>query len=293
MHSQFWSSPLGRVVVGLGLFTFAFWALAAAAFFAWSPNRGVAMAGLSRLGAHPHTVHATDAVSAPDTEKDPCTAMCDDASSFSYSYSTGSGADEDGSDHADDGFGWAVLDASGSMTIDGGEPDHVRAHARKGQPLFWFRDGDDEFWVQDRAIVDEVRRATARVQDLGRELGKLGAEMGRHGAAMGEIGGRMGSLSARIAMAESRLSMNTTVSTSERDRERDELRQLSDQLRELRDQLGNQQSEHARSQRELSRRMSELSAAHQDALREARAKVREISTRARREGKAERPHANA
>ena len=44
MHSLFWSSPLGRLVVGLGVFTFAFWALAVAAFFAWSPSRGVAMA---------------------------------------------------------------------------------------------------------------------------------------------------------------------------------------------------------------------------------------------------------
>ena len=58
MHSLFWSSPLGRLVMGLGVFTFAFWALAGAALFAWSPGRGVAMAAVSRLGSHPvHALH--------------------------------------------------------------------------------------------------------------------------------------------------------------------------------------------------------------------------------------------
>jgi hypothetical protein len=39
--------------------------------------------------------------------------------------------------------------------------------------------------------------------------------------------------------------------------------------------------------------MSELSARHREMLREVRAQVRDIAARARREGKAERPHANA
>jgi len=289
MHSLFWTSPLGRVLFGLGVFTFAFWALAAAAFFAWSPNRGVAMSAVTRLGSRPARAAAS---STPDTKKDSCTAMCDDASSYSYGYSTGSD-DDDWSDSGRDGFRWAVLDADGSMTTDGGESDHVRSHARRGQALFWFRDGDDEFWVTDRATVDAARRAASPVRELGKEMGKLGAEMGRHGAEMGRIGGRMGALSARIAMAETRLAMNSAVTSAERDRDREELRQMRDQLQELRSQLGDQQSEHARSQRQLSRRMSALSAQHQDALREARAKLRELAARARREGKAERPHANA
>ena len=282
MHSQFWSSRLGRLVLGLGVFTFAFWALAAAAFLAWSPSRGVALAAAGQLGSR--RVHASDAVETPDPGDDSCTAGCD-ASSFSYS--TGSGDD----DQPD--FAWAVLDGSGSMTIDGGEADQVRVHARHGQPLFWFRDGDEEFWVTDRAIIDEARRATARVTELGREMGKVGAEMGRHGAAMGRIGGRMGSISARLAMAEARLATDPDLTSTELEHQRELLNEMRNQVHALQAQLDDQQGEHARSQRELSRRMSELSAQHQDALREARTKVREISRRARREGKAERPHANA
>lgn len=284
MHSVFWSSPLGRVVVGLGVFTFAFWALAAAAFLAWSPSRGVALAAVSQLGSQ--RVHASDAVDTPDTGDDSCTTGCD-ASAEDFSYSTRS----DDGDQPD--FGWAVLDAGGSMTIDGGEADQVRIHARHGQPLFWFRDGDEEFWVTDRAIIDEARRATARVTELGREMGKVGAEMGRHGAAMGRIGGRMGSISARLAMAEARLATDTDLTSAELEHQRELLSEMRHQVHALQAQLDDEQSEHARSQRELSRRMSELSAQHQEALREARTKMREISLRARREGKAERPHANA
>ena len=284
MHSLFWSSPLGRLIVGLGVFTFAFWALAGAAFFAWSPSRGVAMAAVRHLA--PRAVHASDAVTTPDTRDDTCSAMCDDDAGYSYSYSTAS--DEDEPD-----FGWAVLDAGNDMVIDGGEPNHVRANARRGQPLFWFRDGDDEFFVTDRALVDEARRATARVQAISHELGRVGAEMGRHGAAMGRIGGRMGSIGARVAMVEARLAADPDLSTAEIEHQRDQMREMRAQLRELQSQLDSQQSEHERSQHELSRRMSELSAKHQDALREARTKLREIADRARREGKAERPHANA
>lgn len=281
MHTQFWSSPLGRLVVGLGVFTFSFWALAAAALFAWSPSRGVAMAAATRLG--PHEVRA-NAVAAPDTEEDSCSAMCDDAAGYSYDYSTGA---EDGD------FAWAVLDGSGSMTIDGGEPDHVRSHARRGQPVFWFRDGDDEFWVTDRTLVAEATRASARVREVGREMGKVGSEIGRHGADMGRIGGRMGTIGARMGMVEARIATSPNLSANDRERQRELLQELRDQLRDLQRQLDAQQGEHAQSQRQLSRRMSELSAQHQDALRDARTQLRDIATRARREGKAERPHANA
>jgi len=283
MHSLFWSSPLGRLVVGLGVFTFAFWALAAAALLAWSPGRGVAMAAASHLAARP--VRASAAATARDIGDDSCSAMCDQASSNSYSYSTGDDDEQD--------FSWAVLDAGNVMVIDGGEPNHVRAYARRGQPLFWFRDANDEYWVTDRALVDEARRATTRVQDLGQEMGKVRGEMGRHGAAMGRVGGRMGSIGARIAMMEARLAADQDLSTAELEHQRETLHELRDQLRDLQAQLGDEQSEHARSQRQLSRRMSELSAQHEEALREARTKLRDIARRARQQGKAERPHANA
>ena len=283
MHSLFWSSPLGRLAIGLGVFTFAFWALAVAVFFAWSPSRGVAMAAASRLASRP--VRAAAAVTTPDTQDDSCSAMCDDAAGYSYGYNTGSDADQD--------FAWAVLDTGNDMIIDGGEADHVRANARRGQPLFWFRDGGDEFFVTDRALVDEARRATAGIQAISHEMGKVGYEMGRHGAAMGSIGGRMGSIGARVAMVEARLASDPDLSTAELEHQRDQLREMRAQLRELQSQLDSQQSEHTRAQHELSRRMSELSAKHEAALREARTKLRAIAAKARREGKAERPHANA
>lgn len=282
MHSLFWSSPLGRVIVGLGVFTFASWALVAAAFLVWSPSRGVALAAVNHVASH--AVRASDAVSTPDTRDDSCAAMCDDASAYSYDYSTG--------DESGDAFAWAVLDAGNDMVIDGGEPQHVREHARHGQPVFWFRDGGDEFWVTDRAIVDEARRATARVQALGQEMGKVGAEMGRHGAAMGRLGGRMGSIGARVGMVEMRIA-SSNLSSEDRERQREKLGELRDQLDDLQRQMDSEQGEHERSQRALSRRMSALSAEHEAALREARERLRELASRARREGKAERPHANA
>jgi len=282
MHSPFWSSPLGRMVVGLGVFTFSFWALAAATLFAWSPSRGVAMAAVTRLGSH--AVRAANAAAVPDTQEDSCSAMCDDAAGYAYDYSTGS-EDED--------FAWAVLEGNGSMTIDGGEPDHVRSNTRHGQPVFWFRDGDDEFWVTDRTLVAEASRASARVRELGREMGKVGSEMGRHGATMGRIGGRMGTIGARMGMVEARIATSPNLSDDDRERQKELLHDLRDQLRDLQQQLDDQRDEHARSQRQLSQRMSELSAQHQDALRAVRDQLRDIARRARREGKAERPHANA
>src|SRR5262249_32050996 len=121
-----------------------------------------------------------------------CDTQCGDAdevSDFSYT---------DSDDEEDDGGFWgAVLDSDARMTIDNGEPRHVRAHVRRGQAVFWFRDGGDEYWIEDPALVDEVRQATRPMRDLGQEMGRLGAEMGRHGASMGRIGGQMGAIGAR------------------------------------------------------------------------------------------------
>jgi len=281
--SHFWSSRLGRLVIGLGVFTFAFWALAAAAFVAWSPSRGVAMAAVARAGSH--RVHATNAAATPHTGDDSCSAMCEEPAGYSYSYSNGA-------DEGDD-FGWAVIDAGNDMVIDGGNVQHVREHARRGEPLFWFREGDDEYWVTDRGIVDQAKRITANVQRLGQEMGKVGAEMGKHGAEMGRLGGRMGAIGARVGMVEARIASSPDLSSAERERQRELVQQMREQLRELQRQLDTEQGEHARSQRELSRRMSELSAQHQAAVRDARTQLRELARRARREGKAERPHANA
>lgn len=61
----------------------------------------------------------------------------------------------------------------------------------------------------------------------------------------------------------------------------------------VRAQLELENTERSGQQRELARRMSELSAKQQAAMKDVRQKIRELAARARREGKAERPHANA
>jgi len=274
-----WSSPIGRALFGLAVFTFAFWALAIAVFLTWSPGRSLAAAAAERVLAP--RVPASDALASGDCDLAADTALCDDEPGFAYD--TGKDPDD---------FSWAVVDDDGSVDIEGGNATHVRSHAPSDKPTFWFRDDSGEYWVDDRDIVDEVRHATAPLREVGREMGRVGAEMGRHGAAMGRIGGRMGAIGGRIALLEARLATGS-VSQASRDRARDAIRELRTQMRALQEQLDGQRSDQARSQRALSRRMSELSARHQDVLRDVRTRVRDIARRARSEGKAGRPHANA
>jgi maltooligosyltrehalose synthase len=64
-------------------------------------------------------------------------------------------------------------------------------------------------------------------------------------------------------------------------------------MEELQEQVERERSAQDDEQLSLSHRMSALSAHHHEVLRDVRAKVRAIAERALREGKAERPHANA
>jgi len=176
-----WSSPIGRALFGLAVFTFAFWALAIAVFLTWSPGRSLAAAAAERVLAP--RVPASDALASGDCDLAADTALCDDEHGFAY---------DTGTDRDD--FSWAVVDDDGSVDIEGGNAPHVRSHAPSDKPTFWFRDDSGEYWVDDRDIVDEVRHATAPLREIGREMGRVGAEMGRHGAAMGRIGGRMGAI---------------------------------------------------------------------------------------------------
>ena len=93
-----------------------------------------------------------------------------------------------------------------------------------------------------------------------------------------------------VAELDALIAKANEVRDETRERRRKELRA---EIAELRVQLDQEHTAQGSQQQELSRRMSELSAKHHDILKQVRQKVREIATRARREGKAERPHANA
>ena len=273
-------SPVAnRALVAIGVFTFASWSLLAAALFAWEPGRAAAQSVVARVAArwpssHRHVAH-------PRVPLGALTLASNSGSGFVYS--TG----DDGTD-----FAWALLDEDGEVFIDGGNSRRVREQGRRGEPLFWFREGGEDFVVRDAALVAEVRKATATMRELGRQMGELGGEMGKHGAEMGRLGGRMGALGARLGMLETRIAMDSAT-PEERAEARAATRELREEIRRMQSDVSSRQTRHAGRQRELSRRMSELSSRQQAASRKARIEVREIARRALRQGKAGRPHANA
>ncbi len=273
------SPSANRVLVALAMFTFASWSLAAAALLAWAPGQRVALRTAARVVERlsPRRHHAPRAVPAM-----PVLSLAS-ANGYGYSYSDDPSAGD---------FAWGLLDQDGDVWIEGGDSRRVRAQGRKGEPYFWFREGREEYVVRDPATVAEVREATEPLRVLGRRMGEVGGEMGRQGAAMGKLGGRMGAVGARLGMLETRLAMRA-ASRSERSEAEATLRELRAELDRMQRGISAEQAKHAGEQRELSRRMSELSARHQEALRDARIRVREIARRAVREGKAGRPHANA
>ncbi len=267
-----------RACSAIAVFTLASWTLIAGTFLAWAPARealGVGVAAVAR-------VLPADRVPAGAGHGHPAGIELASSTSTGHSYDTG---DEQ------DGFAWNVADGDGDMILDGRS---LRRHARRAkhdEPRFEFRQGGEWYVVTDPAFVEEVQRAAAPLRDVGREMGAVGGEMGRHGAEIGRLGGRVGALGARLGLLETRLA--TRASGRSRAAWRAETDELRAELQRLRDELGKRQTGHAGRQRELSRRMSELSGRHQQVLREVRAEVREIARRALREGKAERPHANA
>lgn len=274
------SPTANRVLLALAVFTFACWSIAAAVFLTWGPGRAVALKSVARIAerisprrhVHARSQHAPIAFELASMP----------TSGFTYSTTDG-----------DPGFAWALVDGDGNSLIDSFNGRRSLLTSEEGSPPhFWFREGDDEYVVTDDAIVDEVRRVTAPVRELGREMGALGGEMGKRGAAMGKLGGKLGAMTAKLAMLESR-AVRRAIARAERAEIESSTHEMRREVERLQRTLGTEQGSHARSQRQLSRRMSELSARHQAAYRKARLEVREIARKALRQGKAGRPHANA
>ena len=273
------SKTANRALVVLAVFTFASWSLMAAVLLAWEPGRSAAGRGVARVA---------ERVSATQRHRH---AARSGLAALSLASTAGSGfvySTEEG----ESDFSWGLLEDDGDVWIDNGDRRRVHASGRHGEPRFWFREDGVEYVVTDPALVAEVRRATQPMRELGHQMGELGGEMGKHGAAMGRLGGRMGAISARLAMLEARAARRAT-SRADRAEADAASREMRAEIKRVRETFSAEQEMRAGRQRELSRRMSELSSSQQQACRRARLEVREIARRAQREGKAERPHANA
>jgi hypothetical protein len=268
-------SPLvNRVLVVVGVFTFASWTLIAALLLSWAPARAAAQRTVARVAASLPGSRGPASTCTETPTVVPFEAQVT-AGSDEFGYSFGDDAGDDG-----EGFSWSLT---------GGEPD---ANGNSRATRLRFRQDGEDYVVRDPVLVAEAQRATEPMRQTGHEMGVLGAEMGRHGAAMGRLGGQMGALGARLAALNVRL-IDQSDSRASREATRAQIDELHGDLAKLRAKLSAKQSAHAGRQRELSRRMGELSARHAELSREASARVREIARRALREGKAERPHANA
>jgi len=277
------SPVVHRALLAVAVFTFASWVLILAALLIWTPGRGMAAGALSRV--------ARAASAAPDAVPLAAVAISD----LALPCGTGSSYYFDTNPDSPD-FSWCLIEGDGDVWIDDGGASRRSFNGHSGAPRFWFRDHGSEFVVRDPALVAEVREAAGPLREAGRELGAVGHEMGRNGARVGRLGGRMGAIGARMALIEARMARGD-VAREARDGSSDRmdanLRELRVEMAEVRAQMERERFAHDDEQRALSHRLSELSARHREVLRDVREKVRAIAARARREGKAERPHANA
>lgn len=281
-------TPLHRALVALAVFTFASWGLITAAIMFWAPGRSLAANAVSRV--------ARAAAAGPSAGSLAAVAMSDLLPCGSrVAYAGGDERERRGFDERSDkaDFSWSLRDKGGSGVIldgDGFSGNREFRHDPGGAtraPEFRFRDHGDEYVVHDPRILAEVREATRPLRDMGRQMGDVGRAMGRRGAALGRMGGRLGVLAAKLAELEVRAA-NGPGSRAESD----EIDRLRTEMSELRARLAHD-AWNERDRDRLTGRMRELSARHRATLQEVREHVRTISERARREGKAERPHANA
>jgi ElaB/YqjD/DUF883 family membrane-anchored ribosome-binding protein len=271
---------LSRALYALALYTFAAWLVIGTSLLMWVPGRGAAAGMVSRLSSVLGGASSSVAI-APLALGEVFLASTDEDSAVHGFV-----------DESDGDFSWGLTGDDDQVWVGGPGWRSKQRELAQGPPRFWFREDGREYAVTDPAIVTQVRDAVRPLHETGKEMGVVGGEMGRNGARMGRIGGRLGAASARIAILQARAARR-----SARDHDRadvdERMKELRAEIAELSAQLEQEHAAQGSQQQELSRRMSELSAKHHDILKQVRQKVREIATRARREGKAERPHANA
>jgi beta-lactamase regulating signal transducer with metallopeptidase domain len=100
------------------------------------------------------------------------------------------------STHDDTGYAFALLDGN-STTVNGTTADlaAVRRLRQHDEPLLWFRHGDAEWIIRDRATLERAKAIYAPLSALAEQQGKLGEQQG----ALGEKQGRLGEEQGRIA----------------------------------------------------------------------------------------------
>jgi bla regulator protein BlaR1 len=125
---------------------------------------------------------------------------------------------------------FVLLRADGNTIMSGNTDDVERArrHRRAGEPLLWFRYGNQEYVVRDAGVLREVEELWGPVGRIGEEQGRIGEQQGaigeqqgRIGAQQGEIGARAGRLGERLGVLGSRLGVLATreaAGTSESER---------------------------------------------------------------------------
>jgi hypothetical protein len=280
-----------RTLLVLGLYTASAWALILIALVAWAPGRSMARTALA------HVAEAATSASSPAStgfalaqgtalyalSGAPASEVCDVPCPVAAETPVVLAGMSNDDDH--DGFSWRVRSKDGHSWSDAWDMDR---DSPEGDEWFWFREDGVSYVVRDPAIVAEARDATEPLRESGAQIGKVGGELGRNGARMGRLGGRMGAVAARIAALHVQ-----SASQSARDSRSPEIIRLRAEFDALQRELEAEQAVHERENAALNKKLSELSAKHAEILKDVRQKVREIAARARREGRAERPHAKA
>lgn len=185
-------------------------------------------------------------------------------------------------DTKDDNFSFAYIEPDGrsSVSFNGDDRERSRLLDRlmrsADAPTLWFREGDLEYVVTDRATVERARELCEPLRRIGGEMGRVGGEMGRLGGQLGRHGGRLGALGGRLGGVSARLAVSRMAS-SERARLEAERERLQAEMERVEAEMKSEEQGSIRErQAELSRRMDELGEQHAAALAKARAGLRKL-----------------
>lgn len=156
---------------------------------------------------------------------------------------------------------------------------------RTGREVMWFRIGDNEYVVRDRAALRRALEIVQPMSELGKQQGELGARQGELGARQGELGALQG----RIGALQGRVSRLAAASRDpETRREAAEIRRELAQLNTQANSLGQRQRELGERQRVLGQQQRVLGERQREASLLAIEQLRDLAEKALRDGTAER-----
>jgi len=215
------------------------------------------------------------------------------------------------STHDDTGRGFALLDGD-SVTINGTDGDlaTVRQLRKQGEPLLWFRHGNQSWVIRDRNYIQRAEAIYAPVTALGEEQGALGRQQGALGAQQGSLGGQQGefgaraaalaaqqaSLANRIAELDSRASTDQATAAARKaiasesaklDAERDALQAQQAAFGKRQAALGERQATLGQQQEALGKRQQVLGERQRAASAKAEQQIEQLLDEARAKGVAQ------